>query len=51
MAASAAEPLLEGMMAAERRTQILQMVRSAGRVKVNELPPGLTRRQSQSAMI
>ncbi|MGB0075680.1 MAG: transcriptional repressor AgaR [Terracidiphilus sp.] len=37
MAASAAEPLLEGMMAAERRTQILQMVRSAGRVKVNEL--------------
>lgn len=27
----------DGMMAEERRTQILQMVRSAGRVKVNEL--------------
>ena len=36
MAASAAEPL-DGMMAEERRTQILQIVRSAGRVKVNEL--------------
>jgi len=31
------EPPLEGMMAEERRTQILQIVRSAGRVKVNEL--------------
>jgi DeoR family transcriptional regulator of aga operon len=28
---------LDGMMAEERRMQILQMVRSAGRVKVNEL--------------
>lgn len=32
-----AEPSLDGMMAEERRTQILQMIRSAGRVKVNEL--------------
>jgi DeoR family transcriptional regulator of aga operon len=32
-----AEPLLDSMMAEERRTQILQRVRSAGRVKVNEL--------------
>ena len=31
------EPPLDGMMAEERRTQILQIVRSAGRVKVNEL--------------
>jgi len=37
MAASPAEPPLDGMMAEERRTQILQIVRSAGRVKVNEL--------------
>ncbi len=28
---------LDGMMAAERRTQILQIIRKAGRVKVNEL--------------
>jgi DeoR family transcriptional regulator of aga operon len=28
---------LDGMMAEERRTQILQMLRSAGRVRVNEL--------------
>jgi DeoR/GlpR family transcriptional regulator of sugar metabolism len=34
---SAAEPPLDGMMAEERRTQILQMVRSAGRVRVNDL--------------
>ena len=32
-----AEPLLDGMMAEERRTQIIQMIRSAGRVKVNDL--------------
>jgi DeoR family transcriptional regulator of aga operon len=37
MAASAAEPPLDGMMAEERRTQILKIVRSAGRVRVNEL--------------
>jgi DeoR-like helix-turn-helix domain len=37
MAASAAELPLEGMMADERRTQILKTVRSAGRVRVNEL--------------
>lgn len=37
MAASAPEPPLDGMMAEERRTQILKIVRSAGRVKVNEL--------------
>jgi DeoR family transcriptional regulator of aga operon len=37
MAASAAEPPLDGMMAEERRTQILKILRSAGRVKVNEL--------------
>lgn len=36
-AASGAEQPLDGMMAEERRTQILQIVRSAGRVKVNEL--------------
>jgi DeoR family transcriptional regulator of aga operon len=34
---SAAEVPLDGMMAEERRTQILQMVRSAGRVRVNDL--------------
>lgn len=34
---SAPEPPLDGMMAEERRTQILQIARSAGRVKVNEL--------------
>ncbi len=33
----AAEPPPDGMMADERRTQILQIVRSAGRVKVNVL--------------
>lgn len=33
----AAETPLDGMMAEERRTQILQIVRTAGRVKVNEL--------------
>jgi DeoR/GlpR family transcriptional regulator of sugar metabolism len=32
-----AEPSIDGMMGEERRTQILQMVRSAGRVRVNEL--------------
>ena len=30
----------DGMMAEERRTQILQTVRSAGRVRVNELAAG-----------
>ena len=35
--ASSSEVPLDGMMAEERRTQILQMVRSAGRVRVNEL--------------
>lgn len=34
---SAAEPQLDGMMAEERRTQILKIVRSAGRVRVNEV--------------
>ncbi len=34
---SAAEAPLDGMMAEERRTQILQTVRSVGRVRVNEL--------------
>lgn len=34
---SAPVPPLDGMMAEERRTQILQIARSAGRVKVNEL--------------
>ena len=34
---STPEPPLDGMMAEERRTQILQIARSAGRVKVNEL--------------
>jgi DeoR family transcriptional regulator of aga operon len=33
----AANAPLDGMMAEERRTQILQLVRSAGRVKVNDL--------------
>lgn len=33
----AAEPLLDNLMTDERRTQILQMIRTAGRVKVNEL--------------
>lgn len=33
----AADAPLDGMMAEERRTQILQLVRSAGRVKVNDL--------------
>ena len=37
MVASAAEAPLDGMMAEERRRQILQTVRSAGRVRVNEL--------------
>src|ERR1700691_1023068 len=37
MPASAAEVPLDGMMAEERRTQILQTVRRAGRVRVNEL--------------
>ncbi len=36
-ATSSAEPPLDGMMAEERRTQILQIVRSTGRVKVNAL--------------
>ncbi|MGB7547508.1 MAG: DeoR/GlpR family DNA-binding transcription regulator [Terracidiphilus sp.] len=36
-AVAAAEAPLDGMMAEERRTQILQTVRSAGRVRVNEL--------------
>jgi DeoR/GlpR family transcriptional regulator of sugar metabolism len=34
---SAPEPPLDGMMAEERRTYILQLVRTAGRVKVKEL--------------
>jgi DeoR family transcriptional regulator of aga operon len=34
---SAVEAPLDGMMAEERRTQIMQIVRTAGRVKVNEL--------------
>jgi DeoR family transcriptional regulator of aga operon len=34
---TAAETPLDGMMAEERRTQILQIVRSAGRVRVNDL--------------
>lgn len=36
-APAAVEPVQDGMMAEERRTQIVQMVRHAGRVKVNEL--------------
>jgi DeoR/GlpR family transcriptional regulator of sugar metabolism len=35
--AGAIEPSGEGLMAEERRTQILQLVRSVGRVRVNEL--------------
>ena len=31
------EPLQEGMMAEERRMQILQILRSEGRAKVNKL--------------
>ncbi len=31
------EPLQEGMMAEERRMQILQILRAEGRAKVNEL--------------
>ncbi|MFZ0392710.1 MAG: DeoR/GlpR family DNA-binding transcription regulator [Terracidiphilus sp.] len=42
----AAEPPPDGMMADERRTQILQIVRSAGRVRVNVL----ARRFSTSAV-
>ena len=37
LTSSAAEAPLDGMMAEERRTQILQIVRSAGRVRVNDL--------------
>jgi DeoR/GlpR family transcriptional regulator of sugar metabolism len=40
------EAPLDGMMAEERRTQILQIVRSAGRVRVN----GLARRFNTSAV-
>ncbi len=40
------ETPLDGMMAEERRTQILQIVRSAGRVKVNQL----TKRFNTSAV-
>src|ERR1019366_5652370 len=36
-AAFGAEPPIDGMMGEERRTQILQIVRSAGRVRFNEL--------------
>jgi len=36
-AALGTEPQLDGMMGEERRTQILQIVRSAGRARVNEL--------------
>src|ERR1035441_4486469 len=36
-ASASTEPSLDGMMAEERRTQILQMIRDAGRVKVNDL--------------
>lgn len=36
-AALGVEPPIDGMMGEERRTQILQIVRSAGRVRVNEL--------------
>jgi DeoR family transcriptional regulator, aga operon transcriptional repressor len=36
-AAFGADPPIDGMMGEERRTQILQIVRSAGRVRVNEL--------------
>jgi len=34
---SSSEPALDGMMAEERRTQILQTIRSSGRVRVNDL--------------
>lgn len=34
---SNAQPVMDGMMGEERRAQILQIVRSEGRVKVNEL--------------
>ena len=44
--ASTAETPLDGMMAEERRTQILQIVRSAGRVRVN----GLATRFNTSAV-
>jgi len=37
LTSSAAEAPLDGMMAEERRTQILQIVRTAGRVRVNDL--------------
>ena len=37
VAPSVAEPPMDGMMAEERRTQILHIVRSTGRAKVNEL--------------
>ena len=37
METSVSESPIDGMMAEERRTQILQIVRSAGRVKVNLL--------------
>ena len=43
---SAAETPLDGMMAEERRTQILQIIRSAGRVRVN----GLATRFNTSAV-
>src|ERR1700679_1992404 len=43
---STAEMPLDGMMAEERRTQILQIIRSAGRVRVN----GLATRFNTSAV-
>jgi DeoR/GlpR family transcriptional regulator of sugar metabolism len=43
---TAAETPLDGMMAEERRTQILQIIRSAGRVRVN----GLATRFNTSAV-
>src|ERR1035438_10429157 len=46
MVPSAEETPLDGMMAEERRTQILQIVRSAGRVRGN----GLARRFNTSAV-
>src|ERR1035438_5762274 len=46
METSAAESPMDGMMAEERRTKILQIVRSAGRVKVNLL----TKRFNTSAV-
>jgi len=45
-ALNAVESPLDGMMAEERRTQILQIVRSAGRVRVN----GLASRFNTSAV-